>query len=109
MAAQVALRRQQAQEESEARDLRLLYPCTGIGGEAGIPQRSSISAGVPVSASSTPAAPCFDVFGSENHKDGELKRETVYYLLIFITILIHNVLLFGCSAALVNFDYPVRV
>lgn len=108
MAAQVALRRQQAQEESEARDLRLLYPCTGIGGEAGIPQRSSISAGVPVSASSTPAAPCFDVFGSENQKDGELKCETVYF--VFMTILIHNnVLLFGSSAALVNFDYPVRI
>lgn len=106
MAAQVALRRQQAQEESEARDLRLLYPCTGIGGEAGIPQRSSIIAGVPVSASSTPAAPCFDVFGSENQKDGELKCETVY----FITILKHNnVVLFGSSAALVNFDYPVRI
>uniref|UniRef100_I3JKX7 DMRT like family A1 n=1 Tax=Oreochromis niloticus TaxID=8128 RepID=I3JKX7_ORENI len=69
MAAQVALRRQQAQEESEARDLRLLYPCTGIGGEAGIPQGSSISAGVPVSVSSSPAAACFDVFGSENQKD----------------------------------------
>lgn len=108
MAAQVALRRQQAQEESEARDLRLLYPCTGIGGEAGIPQGSSISAGVPVSVSSSPAAACFDVFGSENQKDGELKCEIVYF--VFITNLIHNsVILFGSSSALVNFDCLARI
>lgn len=72
MAAQVALRRQQAQEESEARDLRLLYPCAGIGGDAGIPQGSPLGTVVPANSSNTPAAPCFDVFGTEKQKDGEL-------------------------------------
>jgi len=72
MAAQVALRRQQAQEESEARELRLLYPGSAIGREAGIPQGSPLGTGVPASSSNTPAAPNFDVFEAQNHKDGEL-------------------------------------
>ncbi|XP_008289050.1 doublesex- and mab-3-related transcription factor A1 [Stegastes partitus] len=73
MAAQVALRRQQAQEESEARELRLLYP----GGDAGIPQGSPVGAGVP--AASTGAAPCFDVFGAENHKDDDKLNKYNFY------------------------------
>lgn len=73
MAAQVALRRQQAQEESEARELRLLYPGSGIGGESGIPQGSPVGPGVPATTSNTPTAPSFDVFGTENQKDGKLK------------------------------------
>lgn len=64
MAAQVALRRQQAQEESEARELRLLYP----GSEAGIPQGSPVG---PAAASNTPITPSFDVFGGENKKDDD--------------------------------------
>ncbi|XP_041635795.1 doublesex- and mab-3-related transcription factor A1-like [Cheilinus undulatus] len=64
MAAQVALRRQQAQEESEARELRLLYP----GSEAGIPQGSPVG---PAAASNTPVTPSFDVFGGENKKDDD--------------------------------------
>lgn len=79
MAAQVALRRQQAQEESEARDLRLLYPCAGIGGEAGIPQGSPISAAVPANTSNTPAAPCFDVFGTEKQKDDDKLSKYNFY------------------------------
>ncbi|CAJ1086282.1 doublesex- and mab-3-related transcription factor A1-like [Xyrichtys novacula] len=63
MAAQVALRRQQAQEESEARELRLLYP----GSEAGIPQGSPVGTGVPT-ATNTPS---FDVFGAENLKEDD--------------------------------------
>ncbi|XP_047433828.1 doublesex- and mab-3-related transcription factor A1-like [Mugil cephalus] len=80
MAAQVALRRQQAQEESEARELRLLYPGAGIGGDAGMPQGSPLSSGVPASTSGAPAAgPCFDVFGSESHKDDDkIRKYSVY-------------------------------
>jgi len=58
MAAQVALRRQQAQEESEARELRIMYP-----GENGGPPASQ--------AVSSSAAHRFGVFGEESHKDGE--------------------------------------
>ncbi|XP_060887052.1 doublesex- and mab-3-related transcription factor A1-like [Labrus mixtus] len=67
MAAQVALRRQQAQEESEARELRLLYP----GSEAGIPQGSPVGPVVPAATSNTPTSASFDVFGGENRKDDE--------------------------------------
>lgn len=73
MAAQVALRRQQAQEESEARELRLLYPGSGVGGETGIPQGSPVGPGVPAATRNTPTASSFDVFGAENQNDGKLK------------------------------------
>ncbi len=78
MAAQVALRRQQAQEESEARELRLLYPGSGIGGETGIPQGSPGGPGLPAATSSTQTVPSFDVFGAENQKDGKFS-----YLLFY--------------------------
>lgn len=80
MAAQVALRRQQAQEESEARELRLMYSGSGIGGETGMPQASPVGPGVPAATSSTPTAPSFDVFGAENQKNGELKIKVDYFL-----------------------------
>lgn len=64
MAAQVALRRQQAQEESEARELRLLYPGSGIAGQAGGSHGSA--------AATSPTAPCFDVFGTQSYKEGKL-------------------------------------
>lgn len=75
MAAQVALRRQQAQEESEARELRLLYPQvrSGIGGDAGNPQGSPIGPGGPAVPSSVPAAPGFEAFGTEHQNDGTFK------------------------------------
>lgn len=57
MAAQVALRRQQAQEESEARELRLLYPQPD-------PRGSPVGHGAP-------APPSFEGFGGENPKEGK--------------------------------------
>ncbi|XP_039997048.1 doublesex- and mab-3-related transcription factor A1-like [Xiphias gladius] len=79
MAAQVALRRQQAQEESEARELRLLYPSSGIGGEAGVHQGSPVGPGVPATTSNTPTAPSFDVFGTENQKDDDKLSKYNFY------------------------------
>nr|AAL83919.1 DM-domain containing transcription factor DMRT4 [Xiphophorus maculatus] len=70
MAAQVALRRQQAQEENEAREIRLMYPGPGIGGQAGISQGPAVGRGVPAASSNTPPAPCFDVFW----RSGTIKR-----------------------------------
>ncbi|XP_033962310.1 doublesex- and mab-3-related transcription factor A1-like [Pseudochaenichthys georgianus] len=66
MAAQVALRRQQAQEESEARDLQIMYP-----GESG---------GTPASqAASSSAAHRFGVFREESQKvDDALSRFSLY-------------------------------
>lgn len=64
MAAQVALRRQQAQEESEARELRLLYPGPGMAGQAAGSHGSA--------AVTSPTAPCFDVFGTHSYKEGKL-------------------------------------
>ncbi|CAN9509549.1 unnamed protein product [Ophioblennius macclurei] len=73
MAAQVALRRQQAQEESEARELRLLYPA------AGIPQGSALGTTTSAGTTSSPAAPCFEVFGTENQKyDDKLGKYSFY-------------------------------
>ncbi|XP_068164272.1 doublesex- and mab-3-related transcription factor A1-like [Antennarius striatus] len=66
MAAQVALRRQQAQEESEARELRLLYP-----GETVTPQGSPVGPGVPAASNSSQSAPGFDGFAAETPKDGD--------------------------------------
>ncbi|KAK7909896.1 hypothetical protein WMY93_014580 [Mugilogobius chulae] len=68
MAAQVALRRQQAQEENEARELRMLYPGgAGIVGESGVPQGSVVGPSTPAAAAHTP--PGFEVFAAENQKD----------------------------------------
>uniref|UniRef100_A0A3P9HZ06 DMRT like family A1 n=1 Tax=Oryzias latipes TaxID=8090 RepID=A0A3P9HZ06_ORYLA len=79
MAAQVALRRQQAQEESEARDLRLLYPASGIGVPAGSPQGSPVGAEVPASSSNPATVPCFDVFGAQNPKEDDKVHKYNFY------------------------------
>lgn len=79
MAAQVALRRQQAQEENEAREIRLLYPGSGIGAQAGISQGSVVGRGVPAARSNTPPNPCFDVFGAQNHRDDDkVSKYSIY-------------------------------
>ncbi|KAL0970501.1 hypothetical protein UPYG_G00242940 [Umbra pygmaea] len=67
MAAQVALRRQQAQEECEARELQFMYTGSGAG-ETGL---SMASTGVPVSSNTGPRTSSFEVFGTDPQKDGE--------------------------------------
>ncbi|XP_062305802.1 doublesex- and mab-3-related transcription factor A1-like [Osmerus eperlanus] len=70
MAAQVALRRQQAQEESEARELQFMYNGSGTG-ESGMTVASS-SQGVeqPGNKNNEPRT-SFNVFGANNPKDDE--------------------------------------
>ncbi|XP_034712185.1 doublesex- and mab-3-related transcription factor A1-like [Etheostoma cragini] len=77
MAAQVALRRQQAQEESEARELRLMYPGSGIVGETGTPQAAAVGPGGPAT-SKAPTAPGFDVFGAHQQHDDKLSKYNFY-------------------------------
>ncbi|XP_028330473.1 doublesex- and mab-3-related transcription factor A1-like [Gouania willdenowi] len=74
MAAQVALRRQQAQEESEARELRLLYTGPGIQAEAGGPQGSPLGA-----TDNIPSANRLDVFGAANRCEGEKLNKYTFY------------------------------
>ncbi|XP_061665189.1 doublesex- and mab-3-related transcription factor A2-like [Syngnathoides biaculeatus] len=69
MAAQVALRRQQAQEESEARDIRMLYP-TG-GASRGPPFGTETSA-------ATGQLPDFDVFPTDSLKDDDRSSKYRY-------------------------------
>ncbi|KAM3857735.1 doublesex- and mab-3-related transcription factor A1-like [Diretmus argenteus] len=70
MAAQVALRRQQAQEESEARELRFLYPGTGTGGD---------NPGVPAATGNAPTTSGFDAFGTEKQKDDDKMSKYNFY------------------------------
>ncbi|XP_012732377.2 doublesex- and mab-3-related transcription factor A1 [Fundulus heteroclitus] len=79
MAAQVALRRQQAQEENEAREIRLLYPGAGIAGQAGISQGSAVGRAVPAASGNSAPAPCFDAFGAKNQKeDDKASKYNIY-------------------------------
>lgn len=77
MAAQVALRRQQAQEENETRELRLLYPGAGLIGESGVPQGSSV--GPSTHATATPTTPGFEVFATEKPKDDDKFNKFTLY------------------------------
>lgn len=74
MAAQVALRRQQAQEESEARELQFMYTGSGAG-ETGL----TMASGVQRSVNTVPRISSYDVFGTDDQKDGELVHR---YLLV---------------------------
>lgn len=77
MAAQVALRRQQAQEENEARELRMMYPGAGLIGESGVPQGSAVGPTIQVPAAHN--SPGFEVFATENQKDDhKLNKFPVY-------------------------------
>lgn len=77
MAAQVALRRQQAQEENEARELRLMYPGAGVLGESGVPQGSTVDPSTQAPTSHSP--PRFDVFATENQKDDDKFNKFPFY------------------------------
>ncbi|KAJ8382879.1 hypothetical protein SKAU_G00036570 [Synaphobranchus kaupii] len=68
MAAQVALRRQQAQEESEVRELQFMYSGTRAS-ETGLSMASGTGASGP--ATTRPRTPSYDVFSIDDQKDGE--------------------------------------
>ncbi|KAM6949081.1 doublesex- and mab-3-related transcription factor A1-like [Aplochiton taeniatus] len=76
MAAQVALRRQQAQEESEARDLQFMYTGSGTS-ETGMAMASSVVTGLLGNANNAPSS--FEVYGKEDQKDGDkLTKYSLY-------------------------------
>ncbi|XP_055488756.1 doublesex- and mab-3-related transcription factor A1-like [Leucoraja erinacea] len=79
MAAQVALRRQQAQEENEARELQYMY-ASGGAAEAGLAMAAAAAAAngiIPVSrAGSTP----YEIFGADYHKQKEGEKLSKYEL-----------------------------
>ncbi|MGH0173577.1 UNVERIFIED_CONTAM: hypothetical protein FKN15_065756 [Acipenser sinensis] len=77
MAAQVALRRQQAQEESEARDLQFMYPAAGSS-EQGLPMTAATGV-TTASGIATPRTPGYEVFGMGEQKGEEKTHKYDFY------------------------------
>ncbi|KAK1174960.1 doublesex- and mab-3-related transcription factor A1-like isoform X1 [Acipenser oxyrinchus oxyrinchus] len=77
MAAQVALRRQQAQEESEARDLQFMYPAAGSS-EQGLAVATATGV-TRASGIATPITPCYEVFGMSDQKGEEKMHKYDFY------------------------------
>ncbi|XP_038659882.1 doublesex- and mab-3-related transcription factor A1-like [Scyliorhinus canicula] len=72
MAAQVALRRQQAQEENEARELQFMYAGGGAA-EAGLAMAAAAAAANSIIPGSRAVSTPYEMFGAEYHnqKDGQ--------------------------------------
>ncbi|MBN3271280.1 DMRTA factor, partial [Polyodon spathula] len=77
MAAQVALRRQQAQEESEARDLQFMYPAAGSS-EQGLPMTAATGV-TRASGIATPRTSGYEVFGMGEQKGEEKTHKYDFY------------------------------
>ncbi|KAG2466850.1 doublesex- and mab-3-related transcription factor A1-like [Polypterus senegalus] len=78
MAAQVALRRQQAQEESEARDLQFMYTASG-GGDAGLAMTKVAICAAGRTGNATSSTPEYEVFGNEKKYEEEKAQKYDFY------------------------------